>query len=192
VDLWDNIRQSVHFHQSISSILEDHPAAAFIEISPHPALSSYISAVGVPSNNVTCPMRRPSRHASGSLLNVTSFSETLNLLATLGINTIDLSTLYGRASHDPIYDIPYPFVTRHFPLRVDGPREPPAASGGTCSLRFKKTGLITECFSVHLHSLARYVLSTQHDGNTRCLVFTIQKQHTDCSDSKHLASTQIH
>jgi hypothetical protein len=127
----------VHFHQYISSILEDYPAAAFVEICLHPVLSPYISAAGVPSNNVSCPMRSPSKHASGSQLEVSSFAETLGLSVTLGINTIDLSVLYGRASRDPVYDIPYPFITRHFPLRVDGPREPPAASGGTCSLRFK-------------------------------------------------------
>jgi acyl transferase domain-containing protein len=140
----------VHFHQAISSILKNQPAPVFVEISPHPTLSSYITAVGVPSNNVTCPMRRPSKHASGNQLDVISFAETLGLLATLGINTIDLSTLYGRASRDPIYDIPYPFVTRHFPLRVDGPREPPAASGGICSLRLKASTKTFPDFADHI------------------------------------------
>ena len=32
--LWENLRHPVHFHQTISSILEDHPDAVFIEISP--------------------------------------------------------------------------------------------------------------------------------------------------------------
>ena len=33
--LWENLRNPVHFHQAIPSILEDHPAV-FIEISPPP------------------------------------------------------------------------------------------------------------------------------------------------------------
>ena len=34
--LWENLRNPVHFHQAISSILKDHPDAVFIEISPPP------------------------------------------------------------------------------------------------------------------------------------------------------------
>jgi hypothetical protein len=79
------------------------------------------------------------RNTSDSQLDITCFAGTVGLFATLGINTIDLSALYGRASRDPIFDIPYPFVTRHFPLRIDGPHVPSTDFGGTCSLSVNAT-----------------------------------------------------
>ena len=53
---WDNLRNPVHFHQGTTSLLDDSPGAVFIEISPHPVLSSYLaSAVG--HDHVLCPMQ---------------------------------------------------------------------------------------------------------------------------------------
>jgi acyl transferase domain-containing protein len=127
--LWNNIRRPVNFHQAVSAILRDTPDAAFVEISPHPALSSYVSSVGVSSGAVVCPMRRPAG-TSATSVELATFYSSLGTLATLGINSIDLTTLYGRASRDTAYDIPYPFTRRTFPLRVDGPRESPLAKGG--------------------------------------------------------------
>lgn len=133
---WNNARYPVHFHQAISSILEDFsPEAAFVEVSPHPALSSYITALE-PSTTVTCPMRRPSKNVPNSKVEVLAFAEALGQMITIGINTVDLTPLYGRASRNKEYEIPYPFTTRHFPLRLDGPREVVSASG-PCSLRQK-------------------------------------------------------
>ena len=127
--VWNNIRRPVHFHQAISSVLQDTPHAAFVEISPHPALSSYISSVGVSPSAVICPMRRPAKN-SPAPVELSTFYSSLGALATLGINSIDLTTLYGRTSRDPAYDIPYPFARRTFPLRIDGPREVPLTKGG--------------------------------------------------------------
>lgn len=120
--MWDNIRRPVHFHQAISAMLRDIPDAAFVEISPHPALSSYVSSVGVSPSAMVCPMRRPAKN-SPTPVELATFYSSLGALVTLGVNSIDLTTLYGRASRNPAYDIPYPFTRRTFPLRVDGPRE---------------------------------------------------------------------
>ena len=127
--IWNNIRRPVHFHQAISAILQDTPDAAFVEISPHPVLSSYISSVGVSPSATICPMRRPAKN-SPTLVELATFYSSLGALVTSGINSIDLTTLYGRASRDPAYDIPYPFTRRTFPLRVDGPREVPLTKDG--------------------------------------------------------------
>lgn len=133
---WHNARYAVHFHQAISSIFEDFGTEiAFVEVSPHPALSSYIKALET-SVTVTCPMRRPSKNAASLKVEVLAFAETLGSMITCGVNSIDLTPLYGRASRNEAYDIPYPFTTRHFPLRLDGPREV-ASSSGPCSLRQK-------------------------------------------------------
>jgi acyl transferase domain-containing protein len=147
--LWSNVRNPVHFHQAISSILEDFTTdAAFVELSPHPALSSYITALDQ-SLTVLCPMRRPSKNATGSNVELVAFTETLGRLVTLGINSVDLTPLYGRASRDKAYHIPYPFTTRHFPLRVDGPRQVESSSG-PCSLRQKMNTRIYPDLAQHI------------------------------------------
>ena len=127
--MWNNVRRPVHFHQAISAVLRDTPDAAFVEISPHPALSSYVSSLAVSPNATICPMRRPANN-SPTPVELATFYSSLGTLATLGINSIDLTSLYGPASRDPAYNIPYPFTRRTFPLRVDGPREVPLIKGG--------------------------------------------------------------
>lgn len=117
---WDNLRNPVHFHQGTTSVLDDFPGAVFVEISPHPALSSYI-APSVGHNRVFCPMRRP-KTQSDTDAEVLAFTRTIGDLILLGVNQIDLTTLYGRPSRDPAYTIPYPFADRYFPMRIDGPR----------------------------------------------------------------------
>ena len=132
--IWENYRRPVHFHQAISSILEDHPNATFIEISPHPALSSYISATGVESGAVVCLSRRLARAPNIAQMELKTFLSSIGALSTRGVNSIDLTPFYGRASRDSVYDIPYPFTKRHFPMRVDGPRVAEPAHGGLTSL----------------------------------------------------------
>lgn len=127
--MWNNIRRPVLFHQAISAMLRDTPGATFVEVSPHPVLSSYVSIVGVSPSAMICPMRRPAKN-SLTPVELSTFYSSLGALATLGVNSIDLTGLYGRASRNPAYDIPYPFIRRQFPLRIDGPRETPLIKGG--------------------------------------------------------------
>lgn len=122
---WDNLRNPVHFHQGTTSVLDDFPGAVFVEISPHPALSSYIAS-SVGHTRVLCPMRRPKAQSDADA-EVLAFNRTIGDLILLGINRIDLTALYGRSSRDPTYDIPYPFMERYFPMRIDGPK---SHSGG--------------------------------------------------------------
>ena len=127
--MWNNVRRPVHFHQAISAISRDTPGAAFVEISPHPALSSYVSSVGVSPGAIVCPMRRPAKNSS-TPVELSTLLSSLGALVTLGVNSIDLTALYGRASRNPAYDIPYPFARLAFPLRIDGPCEAPSVKGG--------------------------------------------------------------
>ena len=117
---WDNLRNTVHFYQGTTSVLDDFPSAVFVEISPHPALSSYIAS-STGSDRTLCPMRRP-KTPSDINAEVLAFTRTIGDLITLGVNEIDLTNLYGRPSRDPAYDIPYPFTERYFPMRICGPR----------------------------------------------------------------------
>lgn len=134
--MWANARNAVHFHEAINAILKDQPESAFVEISPHPALSSYIMSLGVNSNSVVSPMRRISKNASNAA-DLNAFPDALARISALGNNKIDLTSLYGRASRDPAYDIVYPFTDRRFPMRFDGPRELEVSAGGAVSLRVK-------------------------------------------------------
>lgn len=120
---WYNLRNQVHFHQGTTSILKDFPGAVFVEISPHPALSSYIAS-SVGHTRVLCPMRRP-KTQSDTDAEVFAFTRAIGDLIVLGVNEIDLTTIYGRSSRDSIYNIPYPFTERYFPMRIDGPRSQP-------------------------------------------------------------------
>jgi acyl transferase domain-containing protein len=44
---WDNVELPVLFNQAISGILKKYPSALFIEIAPHPVLSTYMEENGV-------------------------------------------------------------------------------------------------------------------------------------------------
>lgn len=122
---WDNLRNPVHFHQGTTSVLDDIPDAVFVEISPHPALSSYLAS-SVSHDRVLCPMRRP-KTPPDTDAEVLAFTRAIGDLIVLGVNQIDLTSLYGRSSRDPLYNIPYPFTERYFPMRIEGPR---SRSGG--------------------------------------------------------------
>ena len=132
---WDNLRNPVHFHQGTMSLLDDFSSVVFVEVSPHPALSSYLaSAVG--HDHVLCPMRRP-KTSSDTEAEVLAFTRTVGDLIVLGVNQIDLTSLYGRPSRDPAYDIPYPFADRYFPMRIDGPRSQSGALRDGSSLHLQ-------------------------------------------------------
>ena len=81
-----------------------------------------------------CPSRRLSRAPNVVQTELKTFLSSIGTLSTLGVNSIDLTSMYGRASRDPVYDIPYPFTKREFPLRIDGPRVMESAQGGSTSL----------------------------------------------------------
>lgn len=131
---WQNLRSPVHFEQAIAATLEQYPEAAFIEVSPHPALSSYISAAG--QHGVVCPMKRE-KVGPTSDTEILAFTGAIGTLMTLGISTIDLTPLYCSASRNQTYNIPYPFTTRYFPMRIDGPRLTASSGSEVSALRLK-------------------------------------------------------
>jgi hypothetical protein len=62
-----------------------------------------------------------------------AFVETMRLFSMNGVGIIELTPLYGCASCDPAYDIPYPFTTRHFLFLTYGPQEFVVAVAGQSS-----------------------------------------------------------
>ncbi|KAJ6449449.1 hypothetical protein C8R45DRAFT_1084229 [Mycena sanguinolenta] len=96
---WDNCRNAVLFSDAISHSFESSPfLPIFLEISCHPVLSSSILARGVSDNRVLCPMRRSSVRktpVAAASNEPAVFLETLGRLSLLGVNSLDLSGLYG-------------------------------------------------------------------------------------------------
>ena len=104
----------------------------------HPALS-YASATGVLSGAVVCPSCGLSRALNVIQTELKAFFSFIGTPSTLGVNSIDLTSMYGRASRDLMYDIPYPFTRRGFPLRIDGLRVMELTQGGPTSLIVQMT-----------------------------------------------------
>ncbi|KAF7351064.1 Polyketide synthase [Mycena sanguinolenta] len=95
--------------------------AIFIEVGPHPALSSYISGMGAKPDKVLCPMRRTK--------NVTEFNEITDLLVcvgnlcSLGINTINFNAVNGTDSLVVSKPLPaYPFAPKAMPFYSENSR----------------------------------------------------------------------
>lgn len=112
---WSNARQPVMFSAAITSILEAYPTATFIEISPHPVLSPYLTALGVNEEAIFCPMRRSKKvqpfYEVGTLLDV------VGSLSTLGYNSLNFSAINQSASHDVTVRLPpYPFSRKYVPF----------------------------------------------------------------------------
>lgn len=110
------------------------PEAIFIEIGPHPALSSYISQMGAKPDKVLCPMRRARipKHATGSAISlnsvadfneVTEFLTCVGNLCALGVNTIDFSAVNGTNWLQVSKPLPaYPFAPKAVPFYSENSR----------------------------------------------------------------------
>jgi acyl transferase domain-containing protein len=111
----------VKFEQTVTAVVEEMPEAIFIEIGPHPALSSYVSGMGAKSDKVLCPMRRTK--------NVTEFNEIADLLlcvgnlSSLGVNTINFNAVNATDSLEISKPIPaYPFAPKPMPFYSENSR----------------------------------------------------------------------
>jgi hypothetical protein len=112
---WDNCRNAVFFGKAVSDCLAVS-APLFLEISCHAVLSASILAHGVPVDRVVCPMRRISaiNKSSEALTEPEVFLNALGRLSLLGLNSLDLSALYGLATLKSKL-IEHPLVARTIP-----------------------------------------------------------------------------
>jgi acyl transferase domain-containing protein len=112
--MWSNARNPVYFAKTIATVWHDHPNAIFVEISPHPVLTSYIQSVGVKPEFVIAPLRR-SRNPK-PFAEVVDFLGALGTLVSLGSNRVDFHALNGPTSLKPSVALePYPFNRKHVP-----------------------------------------------------------------------------
>ncbi|GJJ10518.1 Type I Iterative PKS [Clathrus columnatus] len=115
--LWRNARQAVLFNQVTSQLVEEYPNMCYVEISPHPVLSSYISSAGVDNSKISCPARRPAK--SGEFLEGNAFLESLGRLAMNGID-VDFDALNSHPTWNPNVKLPvYPFNKKDIAFNSD-------------------------------------------------------------------------
>jgi acyl transferase domain-containing protein len=99
------------------------PEAIFIEIGPHPALSSYIAGMGAKSEKVLCPMRRPKSGSSPAFHEVTELLTCIGNLSSLGVNAIDFNAVNSTDSLAISKPLPtYPFAPKPLPLYSENSR----------------------------------------------------------------------
>ncbi|KAJ4493057.1 hypothetical protein C8J55DRAFT_556028 [Lentinula edodes] len=114
---WDNARSPVEFLSAINSILVDMPNATFLEISPHPVLSSYVSSIRGSADVVFCGMRRKREYPQFG--EYTQMMETIGGLAVTGYDSIDIRALTGVRSPPIPSPFKYPFSKKEVPVYSD-------------------------------------------------------------------------
>jgi acyl transferase domain-containing protein len=121
----------VQFEQTVTAVVEEMPEAIFIEIGPHPALSSYISGMGAKPDKVLCPMRRakPVKKKVNSLNSNAEFNEITDLLtcvghlSSLGVNAIDFNAVNATDALEISKPLPaYPFAPKPIPFYSENSR----------------------------------------------------------------------
>ncbi|EPQ50300.1 polyketide synthase [Gloeophyllum trabeum ATCC 11539] len=117
--LWKNLRQAVLFSTAIPKLIERFGEnTVFLEVSPHPVLSSYIEQMGA-SSAFACSIRPPSARqiASGAknTNELQAFLQAVGRLLVSGVNSINFSVLNGCPS-ETITGPAYPFQWKHTPV----------------------------------------------------------------------------
>lgn len=153
--LWRNARQAVLFNQVTSQLVEEYPNLCYVEISPHPVLSSYISSAGVDSSKITCPARRPAK--SGEFLEGDAFLESLGRLAMNGID-VDFDALNNHPTWNPNVRLPeYPFNKKDIAFNSDSPAFHRLLHGGNGPLNHPRLRINTKTHP----SLAGHIINEE-------------------------------
>lgn len=108
---WMNTRSQVLFAPAVQSIDQ---TSTFVEVAPHPVLSSYLSDMVSSSSTVLSSARRPKK--DGTNTEHCDILELLGRLTVAGHNSVDFTLLNGSASDSKVVLPAYPFLKRPFPL----------------------------------------------------------------------------
>ncbi|KAG7085922.1 Type I Iterative PKS [Marasmius oreades] len=117
--LWNNLRQPVRFCDAIPKIMEKYgESTVFLEIAPHPVLSSYIKQMGA-VESVPGSKRPPSaRHikpGSRPPTELDTLYDSLGNLLVCGVNSVNFALLNG-CPPEKIQEPKYPFQPKYFPI----------------------------------------------------------------------------
>lgn len=112
---WNNTRSQVMFTDAINSVDSSH-TSTFVEISPHPVLSSYVTSM-VHEACTVLPTIHRSKHGK-SPTEHRDFLELCGRLTTAGHNCVDFTRLNGRCSSNYLkVALPaYPFQKKSYPM----------------------------------------------------------------------------
>jgi acyl transferase domain-containing protein len=115
---WISARQPVEFVNALQAIKQELQDIMFIEVSPHPVLSSYITET-LSASYLTVPAaRRPAKDLKKVEHRV--FLQMIGTLLTIGWNGVDFSSLNNchGSSIPPRFapQMDYPFQRKSFPL----------------------------------------------------------------------------
>ncbi|KAI0749982.1 hypothetical protein C8Q80DRAFT_660233 [Daedaleopsis nitida] len=118
---WDGTIGPVRFKEAISAMSAKYKTMTFVEIGPHPVLTSYLQSITGDREDIaiTCPLRRPRAPEPGA--EVFEFLTALGKVATAGHNCVDFDVLYG-GSRSFTGSLPaYPFAPKSIPWFVASP-----------------------------------------------------------------------
>ncbi|KAI1798467.1 polyketide synthase [Ganoderma leucocontextum] len=112
---WDGTMGPVRFTEAITALAATHKHATYVEIGPHPVLTSYISSMTEKNTLITCPLRRQRTPEPGA--EAAEFLTALGKLVVAGHNCIDFDALTGGAK--VVGKVPkYPFAPKTVPWRI--------------------------------------------------------------------------
>ncbi|KZT09317.1 uncharacterized protein LAESUDRAFT_548010 [Laetiporus sulphureus 93-53] len=119
---WHNFRDPVHFAQAFEAICQTCPHASFVEVSPHPVLSTYMQEMGAQPSSVVCPMSRSKKYED--FQEERQFLSCLGKIVAMGYNSVDFHILNGQDTISHSIELPpYPFGKRQ--LGSPPPSPPP-------------------------------------------------------------------
>lgn len=107
---WDSTRGPVRFTEAVQGIAQKHPHAIYVELGPHPVLTSYVSAITEQKTAaVVCPLRRP-RSSERQPVETGALLEAIGKLVVAGYTRVEFDALFGTAPA-PVDVLPaYPFA----------------------------------------------------------------------------------
>ncbi|KAJ7730966.1 putative polyketide synthase [Mycena maculata] len=112
---WKNTRSQVLFAPAVQNITG---VSTFVELAPHPVLSSYLSDMAAGSSSVFSSVQRPKKGSPS-----TEYRDILQFLGKLtaaGHNCVDFTILNAAACSESKTRFPaYPFLKKRFPLYPD-------------------------------------------------------------------------
>lgn len=116
---WDSTRGPVMFTQAMQKVTEDLPGATYVEIGPHPVLSSYLQSLAGKDSTVTCPLKRAK--AADQKVEVQGLLDTLGKVTVAGHNTVDFNAIYAGTENKPEPYASFPFAKKDFPYLSQTP-----------------------------------------------------------------------
>ncbi|KAK0480492.1 putative polyketide synthase [Armillaria luteobubalina] len=113
---WANTRQPVLFSSTAARVREDYPDAIYVEIGPHPVLTTYVENPQVKA--VLCPLIRPRSSTPHSPTEPYTFLDCLGRITVLGPKHSQVDFRRLNMYHGTLKVVPaiaYPFQRKELP-----------------------------------------------------------------------------